>query len=82
MDVNKLYVGNLSYAVTDEQLQELFSNYGTVKSVNVIKGKGFGFVEMETAEEAQKARDGLDGTEYEGRTMKIGEARPPKRDSE
>ena len=46
MQGSKLYVGNLNYSVTSEQLEELFSNYGQVKNVNIIEGKGFGFVEM------------------------------------
>ena len=46
MQGSKLYVGNLSYSVTNEQLEELFNNYGGVKEVNIIEGKGFGFVEM------------------------------------
>ena len=78
MEVSKLYVGNLNYAVTNEQLKELFSTYGEVSSVNIIQGKGFGFVELSSPEEAQKAKDELDGTDFEGRTMKVDEARPPK----
>jgi RNA recognition motif-containing protein len=78
MQGSKLYVGNLTYSVTNEQLQELFSEYGEVKHVNIIEGKGFGFVEMGTAEEAQRAKDELNGTEFLGRTMRIDEARPPK----
>jgi RNA recognition motif-containing protein len=46
MQVSKLYVGNLSYSVTNDQLEELFSNHGEVKEVRIIEGKGFGFVEM------------------------------------
>jgi len=78
MQGSKLYVGNLSYTVNSGQLEELFSNYGEVKQVNIIEGKGFGFVEMGTAEAAQKAKDALDGSDFEGRTMKVDEARPPK----
>ncbi len=78
MQGSKLYVGNLTYSVTNEQLQELFTEYGEVKHVNIIEGKGFGFVEMGTAEEAQRAKDELNGTEFLGRTMRIDEARPPK----
>jgi RNA recognition motif-containing protein len=78
MQGSKLYVGNLTYSVTNEQLQELFSEYGEVKHVNIIEGKGFGFVEMGTPEEAQRAKDELNGTEFAGRTMRIDEARPPK----
>jgi len=78
MQGSKLYVGNLTYSVTNEQLQELFAEYGEVKHVNIIEGKGFGFVEMGTPEEAQRAKDELNGTEFSGRTMRIDEARPPK----
>nr|HID57972.1 RNA-binding protein [Desulfobacterales bacterium] len=53
MQGRKLYVGNLSYSVTNEQLEDLFSNYGLVEKVNVIEGKGFGFVEMSTRSEAE-----------------------------
>ncbi len=82
MQGNKLYVGNLSYSVTDEQLTELFSGHGTVKEANVIGNKGFGFVEMTDAEEAEKAKEALDGTEFEGRTLKVDEARPRRERSE
>ena len=78
MSNNKLYVGNLSYKVTNEQLQELFATYGEVVSVNIIEGKGFGFVEMADSADIQKAKEELDGKEFEGRTMKVNEARPPK----
>ncbi len=78
MQGSKLYVGNLGYAVTNEQLQELFNNYGGVKEVNIIEGKGFGFVEMTDTEAAEKAKEALDGSEFEGRTLKVDEARPPK----
>jgi len=80
MQGSKLYVGNLSYTVSAENLKELFSVYGTVKDVNVIEGRGFGFVEMSSAEEAEKAKAGLDGSDHEGRTLKVDEARPPKKD--
>ncbi len=82
MQGNKLYVGNLSYSVTNEQLEELFANQGTVNSVNIIEGKGFGFVEMSSSEEAQSAMDALNNTEFVGRPLKIDEARPqkPRRD--
>ena len=82
MQGNKLYVGNLSYSVTDEQLTELFSGHGTVKEANVIGNKGFGFVEMTDAEEAEKAKEALDGTEFEGRTLKVDEARPRRERSD
>jgi RNA recognition motif-containing protein len=76
MQGSKLYVGNLSYSVSDWQLKDLFSNHGEVKQVTLIQGKGFGFVEMATPEAAEKAKEALNGTEWEGRTLKIDEARP------
>jgi RNA recognition motif-containing protein len=82
MQGSKLYVGNLNYSVTKQKLEELFGNQGTVKSVNIIEGKGFGFVEMSSSEEAEKAREALNDTDFEGRPLKIDEARPqkPRRD--
>ena len=77
MNNSKLYVGNLAYSVTDLQLKELFSNHGAVREIKLIAGKGFGFVEMSNSEEAEKAKEALNGTQWEGRTMKIDEARPP-----
>jgi len=82
MESSKLYVGNLTYSVTDEQLTELFSTHGTVKEANVIGNKGFGFVEMSDVAEAEKAKEALDGTEFEGRTLKVDEARPRKERSD
>jgi len=78
MQGSKLYVGNLSYSTTNEQLKELFSNYGEVKEVNIIEGRGFGFVEMSSPAEAEKAKEALNGSDLEGRTLKIDEARPPR----
>lgn len=78
MSVSKLYVGNITYSVTNEQLEELFSSHGQVKSVNIIDGKGFGFVEMGSPDEANKAKEALNGFEFQGRTLKVDEARPPK----
>lgn len=78
MQGSKLYVGNLSYSTTNDQLKELFSKHGQVVEVNIIEGKGFGFVEMSSPSEAEKVKQALDGFEFEGRTLKIDEARPPK----
>lgn len=78
MQGNKLYVGNFSYSVTKEDLEELFSSYGEVKEVNVIEGRGFGFVEMSSSAEAQKAKEALNGSDHKGRTLKVDEARPPR----
>jgi len=78
MQGNKLYVGNLKYTVTNDELSELFAGYGEVKSVNIIEGKGFGFVEMSSPEEAKKAKDALNDADFVGRPLKIDEARPPR----
>ena len=79
MQGNKLYVGNLNYDVTNQQLEELFSKHGEVKEVKIIEGKGFGFVEMSSQSEALGAKEALNGTQFEGRTLKVDEARPPKK---
>jgi len=78
MQGNKLYVGNLSYSVTEEQLEKLFSTHGQVQKTNIIGDKGFGFIEMTNSAEAEKAKEALDGTEFEGRNLKIDEARPQR----
>lgn len=78
MNGSKLYVGNLSYSVTGERLRELFSEYGELGDVRVIEGKGFGFVEMATREGAEKAKQALNGMDFEGRTLRIDDARPQK----
>jgi RNA recognition motif-containing protein len=78
----KLYVGNLTYGVTDQGLEQLFSQFGAVRSAQVIKdrdtgrSKGFGFVEMESAEDAQNAIDNLHDTKHDGRPLTVNEARP------
>jgi len=83
----KLYVGNLPYSATQETLQEKFGEFGTVDSVNVImdrdtgRSKGFGFVEMSSDEEAQKAIEGTNGTSMEGRDIKVNEAKPQEKRS-
>ncbi len=77
-----IYVGNLSYQATEDDLRQAFSEFGQVTSVNIIKdkfsgeSKGFGFVEMSTKEEAQEAINGLNGHELRGRAMNVNEARP------
>ncbi|MCC7119159.1 MAG: RNA-binding protein [Anaerolineales bacterium] len=79
---NKLYVGNLPYAATEEDLKEHFSKAGTVTSVALIKdrvtgrAKGFGFVEMSSAEEAQKAISLFHGQDFMGRSITVNVARP------
>jgi len=78
----KLYVGNLSYDMTEDALKDTFSQAGTVESAIIIKdkmsgrSKGFGFVEMSTDEEAQKAIEVLNGKELDGRALTVNEARP------
>ena len=79
---NKLYVGNLSFRVTSEDLQEHFSTAGTVESANVVydretgRSRGFGFVEMADDEAANTAIAQFNGQEYDGRNMVVNEARP------
>ncbi len=79
---NKLYVGGLPYSATEGQLQEIFAAHGTVESAKVITDKftgqsrGFGFVEMSSGGEAQKAIEALNGTQLDGRTLVVNEARP------
>ena len=77
MNNKKLFVGNLTYSVRDGQLRALFSQYGEVVKVDVVEKKGYGFVEMKTPEEAQKAREALNETEFEGRNLLIDGIRPP-----
>src|SRR3989338_9377356 len=78
----RLFVGSLPYDTTDDQLKELFSQAGTVESANVItdkfsgRSKGFGFVEMSTDKEAQKAIETLNGAQMVDRTIVVNEARP------
>jgi RNA recognition motif-containing protein len=82
MELKKLFVGSLPYSTNDEELRELFAEVGTVESATVImeretgRSKGFGFVEMSSAEEAQKAVKELDGREMNGRRIVVNEARP------
>ena len=72
----KLYVGNLNYKTTEEKLKEVFSQYGEVTSVNILQGRGFGFVEMATPESSQEAKDKLNGADVECRKIIVNEARP------
>lgn len=78
MQGSKLYIGNLSYSVTNEELEELFTNYGEVKEVKIIEGKGFAFVEMSKQADAEKAKGSLNSSDFKGRTLKVDFARPPK----
>ena len=81
----KLYVGGLPYSTTEQQLSELFAQQGSVTSAKVITDKftgqsrGFGFVEMSTEDEAQKAISALNGTQLDGRTMTVNEAKPQEK---
>ena len=78
----KLYVGNLPYSASDATLTDLFSQCGEVVSAKVItdadsgRSKGFGFIEMSTSEEAQKAIEQFDNKELDGRNIKVNEAKP------
>ncbi len=77
----KLYVGNLPDSATEQDLSDKFAAYGTVESVKLItdrdtgRSRGFGFIEMASEAEAQAAIDSLDGTNYEGQSMKVNEAK-------
>ena len=78
----KLYVGNLSFQTSSQDLEELFAGFGTVESASVVedretgRSRGFAFVEMSTDEEAKKAIASLDGKEIDGRNLKVNEAKP------
>ena len=78
----KLYVGNLSFNTSSEDLQQLFSQVGTVESASVVedrdtgRSRGFGFVEMSSNEEGQKAIEQFNGKEHNGRNLTVNEARP------
>ncbi len=81
----KLYVGGVPYSSTDESLKEFFSQAGEVVSAVIItdkmtgRSKGFGFVEMSSDDEAAKAIEMFDGKDFDGRTIKVNEARPMER---
>jgi len=80
-----IYVGNLSYNLSEDELQGLFEEYGAVSSVKIIKdretgrAKGFGFVEMEDDNEGQNAINELNGVELQGRAIKVNEAKPQQK---
>jgi cold-inducible RNA-binding protein len=77
---NKLFVGNLAYAVTEDDLRELFSQAGTCESVSLVldrdtgQSRGFAFVTMATAEDASRAKKQIDGTDLKGRRLRVDEA--------
>ena len=83
----KLYVGNLNYATTEDDLRTLFTEVGPVASVTIVtdrmsgQSKGFGFVEMETVEAAQQAIERLNNQEFKQRNITVSEARPPREQS-
>jgi RNA recognition motif-containing protein len=78
----RLYVGNLAYSVTSEDLQELFEQYGQVRSAQVLsdretgRSRGFGFVEMDNDPDADAAIESLDGNDHQGRRLTVNEAKP------
>lgn len=82
--MNKLYVGNLLYEATEDDLKDLFSQAGTVVSSTIIRfhdsgrSKGFGFVELSSEEEAKKAIEMFHGQDFKGRKLVVSEARPPR----
>jgi len=77
-----IYVGNLPYSVNEDDLRNLFSEFGEVSNAHVIsdrdtgRSKGFGFVEMENSEDGQKAIEALDGSDLQGRNVRVNEAKP------
>ncbi|MBY0529756.1 MAG: RNA-binding protein [Rhabdochlamydiaceae bacterium] len=81
----KLYVGSLPYSTTEDELRGLFESFGEIESVRIITdkftgmSKGFGFVEMANADDAQKAVEGMNGKQLNGRTLIVNEARPEQR---
>lgn len=83
-----IYISNLNYSVTDEQLSELFSAYGEISSAKVImdretgRSRGFGFVEMNSDEDGQKAIDSLNQSEFEGKVINVNVAKPKTERSE
>lgn len=82
--MSKLFIGGLAWGTTEETLEELFSTYGEIVEVNIVRdresgrSRGFGFVQFSTEENAQKAMDALNGTEVEGRTIRVDFAKERK----
>ena len=79
MQGSKLFVGNLNYSVTADDLGELFSTHGDVTDIKVIEGKGFAFVEMSDQSDAEAAKDALHDTDFKGRNLNVDEAKPPRK---
>ena len=79
-----IYVGNLNYNLSEDELEKVFTPYAEVTSVKIIRdkytdqSKGFGFIEMASDADAQKAIDELDGKEVKGRELRVNQARPPR----
>lgn len=85
--MKNIYVGNLSFSIDSSQLNDLFSSYGAVSSANVVmdrdtgRSKGFGFVEMSSASDAESAINSLNGKDVDGRSLTVNEARPRESNS-
>lgn len=83
---NKIYVGNLSFSVTNDTLSDAFSQFGTIRSARVIidrdtnRSKGFGFVELSTSQEAENAVNSMNGSDLEGRALNVSIAKPMTND--
>ncbi|MEW6571970.1 MAG: RNA-binding protein, partial [Nitrospirota bacterium] len=83
--MRKIYVGNIPYDATEEDLRELFSEYGEIESLKIIpdqftgRSKGFGFIEMVNEEDANKAMAALHGKDFKGKTLTVAEAKPQQR---
>ena len=83
--MRKMYVGNISYNATEEELRELFSEYGEIESLKIMKdkftdrSKGFGFIEMANEEDAKKAITTLNGKDFMGKSLRVAEARPQQK---
>ncbi len=77
-----IYIGNLPYSISEDELREAFAEFGQIDRANIIidkftgRSKGFGFVEMPNASEAEKAIEAMNETDFKGRTVKVNEARP------
>lgn len=76
MESHKLYVGNLNHSLNETDLRDVFSGFGDLKEVKIIRDRGFGFVTFATLEGAERAREAMAGKEYEGRTLRVEDARP------
>ena len=76
MESHKLYVGNISHSVTEEELRDVFSGFGQLTEVKIIRDRGFGFVSYATLEEAEEARKTMAGKEFEGRPLRVEDAHP------